>query len=163
MDFINIGKYVATHGIKGEIKIISDFEQKKKVFQIGNALYLGRKKRKFIITNYRVHKNYDMVCLKNINNINDILDLKGSYVYFLKEDLDLKKDEYLYAELIGMAVYDQEELLGYVKDYYANNGNVLLEVTGIKNFYIPLKSNYLKKVDKEKKTIETNNGKDLII
>ena len=32
-DFILIGKIVNTHGIKGEVKILSDFEYKERVFK----------------------------------------------------------------------------------------------------------------------------------
>ena len=33
MKFINIGKIVNTHGIKGELRILSDFKYKDKVFK----------------------------------------------------------------------------------------------------------------------------------
>ena len=36
MDLIYIGKLVNTHGIKGEVKIISDFKFKNDVFNINN-------------------------------------------------------------------------------------------------------------------------------
>ena len=46
MDLINIGKIVNTHGIKGELRIISDFEYKTRVFQKGFNLYIGKDKIK---------------------------------------------------------------------------------------------------------------------
>ncbi len=58
---IYIGKFVNTHGIKGEIRILSDVAYKKEIFQKGNKLYIGKNKTPFIIQNYRVHKNYDMI------------------------------------------------------------------------------------------------------
>ena len=36
MDLINMGKIVNTHGIKGEIRIISDFKYKNDVFKTDN-------------------------------------------------------------------------------------------------------------------------------
>ena len=36
MDFVYIGELVNTHGLKGEVKIISDFKEKDKVFKVGN-------------------------------------------------------------------------------------------------------------------------------
>ena len=41
MDYILIGKLVNTHGIKGEVKILSDFEKKELVFKKDFSLYLG--------------------------------------------------------------------------------------------------------------------------
>lgn len=163
MDYIFIGKYVNTHGIKGEIRIISDFEKKEKVFKIGNDLYLGKNKNKFKIKNYRIHKNYDMVVFENIDSINDIISLKGSNVYFLKKDLHLKPDEYVYEELIAMDVYDNNIYIGKVQDYININSNTLLEIIGEKKFYIPLKSVYIKEIDKKNNKIITNNGSDLIL
>ena len=36
MDKVYIGKVVNTHGIKGELRILSDFPYKDKVFKINN-------------------------------------------------------------------------------------------------------------------------------
>ena len=43
MNLICIGKLVNTHGIKGEVRIISDFKYKSDVFKIGNCLYIDDK------------------------------------------------------------------------------------------------------------------------
>ena len=52
MNYINVGKIVNTHGIKGELRILSKFRHKDKVFIKGNTLYIGKKKEKFIINSY---------------------------------------------------------------------------------------------------------------
>ena len=41
MCFIKIGKLVNTHGIKGEVKILSDFTKKDLVFKKDFVLYIG--------------------------------------------------------------------------------------------------------------------------
>lgn len=38
MDYIYLGEIVNTHGIKGEVRIISDFKFKNDVFKIGKNL-----------------------------------------------------------------------------------------------------------------------------
>lgn len=91
---IRIGKYVNTHGIKGEIRILSDFSRKDLVFKKGFKIYI--KDNEFVINSYRKHKDYDMVTLEGINNINDIIDLKGNYVYIKREDINSFIDEDLY-------------------------------------------------------------------
>ena len=60
-DYVCIGKIVNTHGIKGELRILSDFELKNKVFKKGVNLYVGPEKQEFTITEYRHHKMFDMV------------------------------------------------------------------------------------------------------
>ena len=69
MKFINIGKIVNTHGIKGELRILSKFRYKDKVFKKGMNLYVGKKKEKFTINTYRFHKIFDMVTFNGFNNI----------------------------------------------------------------------------------------------
>ena len=46
MDYINIGKIVNTHGIKGELRILSDFKFKDRVFVTGFNFYIGKEKIK---------------------------------------------------------------------------------------------------------------------
>ena len=40
MKKIYVGKIVNTHGIKGELRILSDFDYKEKVFQVNNKLII---------------------------------------------------------------------------------------------------------------------------
>ena len=54
MDKICVGKFVNTHGLKGEIRIISDFEYKNDVFKPDNKIYIND--QLFIIDSYRKHK-----------------------------------------------------------------------------------------------------------
>ena len=60
MKFINIGKIVNTHGIKGELRILSDFKYKDKVFKKGFKFYVGKDKEELIVNSYRYHKIFDM-------------------------------------------------------------------------------------------------------
>lgn len=114
MEKIFVGKYVKTHGIKGEIKIKSTINYKEKVFKVGNTLIIDN--QEFIINTYRPHQEYDMVTLKGINNINDIIDLKGSFVYINKDLINLNQDEYLDTDLINLDVYMNSNLVGKIKD-----------------------------------------------
>lgn len=162
MEYIYIGKIVNTHGIKGEIRILSNFEKKDLVFKPGFALYIGTNLDKEIIDTYRVHKNYDMVRLKGINNINEVLKYKGMKVYGKRSDLALN-GTYLLDDLIGMQVICDNECFGEVINIFDNNNNTLLEIKYQKNYYIPYKSNYIKKIDLEKKEIIVSDIKDLIL
>ena len=85
--FVWIGKIVNTHGIKGEIRILSDFSQKEKVFQKNFPIYIGKKKEKEVITSYRHHKNFEMITMAGYTDINQVLKYKGLSVYVKREDL----------------------------------------------------------------------------
>ncbi len=142
---IYIGKYVNTHGIKGEIRIKSDFKYKDKVFFVGNTLIIDN--QEFIINSYRRHKEYDMVSFKGINNINQIIDLKGSKVFVFNISLD--DGEYLDSTLIGFKVYMNNIYKGDVLDIkYLNNSKKILVVN---NKYVPFE---LVNVNLDKKRID---------
>ena len=73
MDKVFIGKIVSTHGIKGELKILSDFPYKNKVFVVDKKIIIDDKE--YTIKSYRVHKNFDMVTLDDYKDINEVLFL----------------------------------------------------------------------------------------
>ena len=60
MKYVYIGKIVNTHGIKGELRILSDFKYKDKVFKSNMLIYIGKDKIEEKIVSYRKHKNFDM-------------------------------------------------------------------------------------------------------
>ena len=160
MDFIYIGKYVNTHGIKGEIRIISDLSNKDEIFKPNFKIYIGSKKQEFIIDNYRKHKNFDMVTLNGINNINDIIDLKGSSVYINRYDLD--KDTIFDIDYIGLKVYT-DRLVGEVIDILKSPSNDILVVDkDDKKIMIPKVDAFIKDIDIKNKKIYINEIKGLI-
>lgn len=113
-DFVYIGKIVNTHGIRGELRLLSKFSHKEKAFRIGGIIYIGRDKEKEIITGYRKHKMFDMITLKGYTNINDVLKYKGALCYVQRNDLQLLRSEYLDNDLIGLPVFIEGKECGSV-------------------------------------------------
>jgi 16S rRNA processing protein RimM len=163
-NYVEVGKIVNTHGIKGEVKVISNFEYKEEIFVKDFNLYIGINKIREVIASRRVHQQFDLICFKGINDINDVLKYKGNKIYVLRNDLNLGDDKYLYSDLIGFKVYDNDKYLGIVIDYDdVSSNNVLFKVKGEKDFYLPNISHYINKIDIANKRIDTNNGSDLIL
>lgn len=159
MNKIYIGKIVNTHGIKGEIRILSDFQYKDKVFIIGNSIIIDDKE--YIIKSYRVHKNFDMVTLDDYNNINDVLFLMKKNVYYDKDKLVLNDNEILDEDLIKYKVITLDNKEGTIKEiFYASKTNKILRIMLDKEILVPISSNLIKKIDKNKKeiTIELIDG-----
>lgn len=146
-----IGKVVNTHGIKGEIRIRSNFKYKQLVFQKGNHLYIDDDD--LTINTYRVHKNYDMVTFENINNINDVLKYKGKKVY-------IDRNEYIFPsilneDLIGLSVYGNGKLIGTLEAIENNNvHDVLIIKNEEKKIMVPYVEEFIKEITKDK--IEIN-------
>ncbi len=146
MNKVVLGKYVNTHGLKGEIRIKSHFPYKDKVFKINNEIIIEDKV--YVIKSYRVHKDYDMVTLEGINDINMIPFPKNTKV-FIDRDKYLEKKEYLDSDLIGFIVYNskiEREVLDIV---YLNDKKKLIKTS---SGYIPFE--LVLEVDLEKKRIK---------
>ena len=158
MEYILIGKIVSTHGIKGEIKIISNFEYKDRVFIKDNYLYIGNKKEEKKINTYRKHKTYDMVTFSEYNNINQVLPFLKENVYIKKESLNLNNNDFLDIDLIGLSVIINGKIIGTVKSIrYASKTNKLIDIaTNNKSVSIPYHKDFIKSVNLEDKTIEFN-------
>lgn len=163
MEYLYVGKIVNTHGIKGELRIKSNFDKKDLIFKPGISFYIGDEKIEEKIASYRHHKEFDMVTFNGYDNINQVLHYLKKNVYVKREDLNLKKDEYFLEELIGMEVFEDNRLLGKVDEIVYNNSNVLLHVVGEKSFYIPNHSNFIKKVNVDKKEIHVENTEGLML
>ena len=82
MNWIYIGKIVNTHGIKGEVRLLSNFSKKALVFKKDFKIYIGEEKEEEIINTYRPHKQFDMLTFQGINDINKVLKYKGKKVYY---------------------------------------------------------------------------------
>ena len=105
-NYILVGKIVNTHGIKGEIRILSSFDRKDLAFKVGNSLYIGDNKIEEKINTYRVHKEFDMVSFERYSNINEVLKYLKQNVYIKREDLKLNDNEYILEDLINMDIID---------------------------------------------------------
>ena len=152
MELVKIGKVVNTHGIKGEIRILSDFPFKDKVFVIDKKIIIDNKE--YIIKSYRVHKGYDMVTLDGDNDINDVLFLLKSSVYVSSDLLKLDDGEILDEELITYKVVSTDGREGTIEEIFkASSFNKIIRVMFDKEVLIPFNSPLVKEVNKDNKTI----------
>ena len=147
MELVNIGRIVNTHGIKGELRILSDFRYKDKVFIKGMKLYVGKKKEEFIINTYRHHKVFDMVTFDGYTNINEVLYLKGLNVYVDIDSIDL--DGTIYPEkLMGYEVYFENELIGNITEVLNEPASYVLRVN--EKILIPYVDKFIDKIEDNK-------------
>lgn len=152
MKYVLIGKIVNTHGLKGEVRILSDFKYKNKVFVPGMNIYIGKDKTSEKIVTYRHHKIFEMITMDGYNDIDEVLKYKGDYVFVNKEDVKLGENEYLDEDIIGLKVFTQDRYLGTVRKIENHNGNEIIVVNNEnKNYLIPYNFDIIINVDLKKK------------
>lgn len=158
MKYVLVGKLVNTHGLKGEVRILSDFKYKDRVFIPGMKIYIGKDKVCEVITGYRHHKIFDMITMDGYNDINQVLKYKGEYVFINKQDLILNENEYLDEDIIGNNVYVCDKLLGVVKRIEKHSVNEILVIENDKkNYLVPYNFDIILSVNLEKKEIIVKN------
>lgn len=152
MEKLFVGKVVTTHGIKGEIKILSSFQFKEKVFSVGNKLIIDN--NEYEIKSYRVHKGFDMVTLDDYHDINEVLFLLKKEVYVDKDSLDFSDDEVLDEELMEFSVITTDGRSGKILEiFYASPTNKVMRIDIGFEYLVPFNSPFMKKLDKKEKTV----------
>lgn len=154
---IFVGKIINTFGIKGELKVVTNFEMPEKVFKKDQWLMIGGASHQ--ITSVRYHKEHYLITIDHLTDINLVLIYKGQDLYFNRESLNLKNDQYLLTDLIGFEVYDEAVLMGQVSEIIADPHNPLIKID--QSFYIPLKGDYIEQIDLNKKQIKGQRIKEL--
>ncbi len=159
-EMIFIGKSTSTFGIKGELKVRSDFNYLDKAYKIGNVILINNIEHK--ISGVRYHKNHVLLKIDNLENINDVLDYVGYNIYIKRSDLNLSSNEYLDSDLINSDVINDGINLGKVIDVI-RGVNTLIKVSGKVIFYIPYVDEYIINFDLENKKLYTKNCENLIM
>lgn len=161
MKLIKIGKIVNTHGIKGELRLLSKFPYKDKVFIPNMKIYINKETEEEINT-YRKHKNFDMITLKGYSNINEVLKYKGKVAYVNTEDIKLEQDKYLDEEIIGLTVIYENTEKGTISNIERYDKTSLLVIKNEDNEYlIPYNDNVIEKIDINNKKIYIKDIKGL--
>ena len=161
METINVGKMVNTHGIKGEVRLLSDFPYKDIVFQPGNKVYVGANQVPVTIERYRKHKNFDMLTFQEFQNINDCLPFVGYPVYANRDQFD--EDCIIEEELIGYQVQMDTQTIGIVTAILKNPANNLLVIQSQeKEYLVPNIDEFIEEINQKEKTIHIKYHKGLI-
>ena len=128
MNYFNVGKIVNTQGLQGEMRVLSVTDFAEERFKKGNTLALFDKKDRFVmdveIASHRKVKNFDIIKFKGMYHINDIEKFRDFSLKVAEENLsDLEDGEFYYHEIIGLEVYENDVLLGTIKEILQPGAN----------------------------------------
>ena len=99
--FLDSGKIVGTHGIKGEVRI-EPWADSPAFLAAFRTLYLdGRGERKIKVKS-RPHKNITLCKIEGVDTIEDAERLRGKIVYINRDDIALEEGVHFVQDLIGL-------------------------------------------------------------
>jgi len=169
MNKIPIAKIGKSYGIKGwqKIHLLTDFSEQFKP----NTTFESDKTN---LTIEKINLQRGLVKFKNVDTPEDAKKLTNKMLYTTEEEtkknIQLKKNEYFWFDIIGCKVLEEDELLGTVKEIERANGADYLVIQTNENlvknnfpkrFLIDFKRN-VKNVDLENKTITATGAKELL-
>lgn len=153
---IKIGKLVNFHGVRGEVKLLSDSDFLEERFKAGNKVEIAGDE--LTIESYRTHKNFHMLKFEGVSNMNDIIHLKGKDVFIEdhSEELSLNDNEYHVRDIVGLTVInlDDNTELGKISDVMFTGANDVWVIEGEREYLIPYIEQVVKTVDFERGIVE---------
>ncbi|WP_044893791.1 ribosome maturation factor RimM [Bacillus alveayuensis] len=159
--WFNVGKIVNTHGIRGEVRVISKTDFADERYKVGNTLYIfmdhASEPIEVKVKSHRVHKSFDLLSFEGYDNINLVEKFKGAIIKVPESQLGkLEEGEYYFHEIIGCTVVtEQGETIGTVKEILTPGANDVWVVKdkGGKEILIPYIADVVKNVDVKEKLI----------
>ena len=139
---ILLGKVVATHGIKGQLRVASYSGELENILALRSVMLKGTsgEMETFEVAASAIHGKKVLITLKNYSNINQVLHLVGRELYVRREELpELPEGEYYWYELLGLKVITtQGETLGKLTEIIPTGSNdVYVVSSGGKEYLIP--------------------------
>ncbi len=160
---LKIGKIVNTHGIKGELRVLSNSDFIDVRFKPNAKIYIDN--NEYIIEDGYLHKNFVIIKLLGFDNINDVVKFKNKDIYgdILDQDV-LEENEYFNQDLEGCSVYNQDnQLRGEVIEVMIGGIYNMLRIKGDNTKgIIPFNNQFIESVDIDNKKIVINEIKGLI-
>ena len=106
-EFLECGKIVTTHGIKGEVKINYWCDDPYELLSV-KTLYFNKGKDEIKVEKIRVKEPQLIVKLEGVNTPDEAQALRGKVVYIHRDDMPLGEEEYFIADIIGLKVIDAD-------------------------------------------------------
>ncbi len=154
--FIEAGKIVGTHGIKGEMKVESWMDSPEVLKKI-KKLYLNGGEKDIGLLSSRVHKNQVLITVEGVTDPSKADTYRGKTVYADRNDIKLPKGKYFLCDLLGLEVYDAESgvLYGKIKDIIQAPANDVYVISnGNKEYLFPAVKPMIKSTDIENGRID---------
>lgn len=158
--FLEVGKIVNTHGIKGELKIMHWCDSAEFLCEFDTLYFEDKTPLK--VTKSRIHKNAVLMFIEGINDINEAEKYKNKVLYIDRDEVDMDGAVFQ-QDIVGMDVYDEylEKNIGKVKEIIPMPTYDMFIIKGTKKEHmIPDVDAFIMEIDTEKNlmTVKTIEG-----
>ena len=144
LQFVEAGEIVSTHGLKGEMKVLPWVDGPEILCEFDRCRICGKE---YEIEECRVQKTCNLLKVKGIDTMEQAQAMRGKTVELFREDID---DEVIFAaELIGVEVRADGDVIGSITDVLDYPGNCVYVVKGKYEYMIPAVKEFILATDLE--------------
>ena len=136
-EYLEAGKIVTTHGIRGEVKIMPYTDTPELLAEF-DRLFIGKNKDELIIERSRVFKNMVIAKIEGVDTPEAAEKLRNKLLYMHRDDLELDDDTYFIQDLIGIEVRDADsgKVYGTISDVMQTGANDVYVIKGLDREYL---------------------------
>ncbi|MGI5935734.1 MAG: ribosome maturation factor RimM [Oscillospiraceae bacterium] len=143
--YLEAGKIVNTHGIRGEVKIMPWADSADFLLNFDTLYIDGEPVR---LLGGRVHKSFFIARFKGVENVNDAMRLKNKVVFIDRDDVTLPEGEFFLQDIIGARVVDEDgNELGRLDDILELPAGNVYVVQGEREILIPARPEFILNTD----------------
>ncbi len=137
-EYLEAGKIVTTHGIRGEVKIMPYTDTPELLCEF-DRLFMGKDKAEIYIDRARVAKNMVIAKIEGIDTVEAAEKYRNKVLFMHRDDLELDEDTYFIQDLIDMEVKDVDSgfVYGKITDVLQNGANDVYVIKGDREYLVP--------------------------
>ena len=149
LPYIEAGEIVTTHGVRGEVKVLSWLDSPEMLCEFDRCRISGRE---YVMDSVRVQKTCNLVKLRGVDTMEDAQKLRGKTMELYREDIS---DELIFAaELVDVEVYADGACIGKIKEVLDYPGNSVYVVQGEREYLIPAGKEFILSTDLERNQMQ---------
>ena len=149
LPYIEAGEIVTTHGVRGEIKLLSWLDSPEMLCEFDRCRISGRE---YAMDAVRVQKTCNLVKLRGVDTMEDAQKLRGKTMELYREDIS---DELIFAaELVDVEVFADGACIGKIKEVLDYPGNSVYVVQGEREYLIPAVKEFILSTDLKKNQMQ---------
>lgn len=137
-EYLEAGKIVTTHGIRGEVKIMPYTDTPELLCEF-DRLFIGKDKSELYIERARVAKNMVIAKIEGIDTVEAAEKFRNKILFMHRDDLELDEDTYFIQDLIDMEVKDVDSgfVYGKITNVLQNGANDVYVIKGDREYLVP--------------------------